>query len=262
MTLPGYERIEGPLGRGLVLDVAREWLQELLDRGETAYAWAGAHPTWKSLRGRGAVGNGRAEVHTVAAPVPGPDARARWAVRHYRRGGAMEALLGDVYLRLGPTRPEIEARASTRARAHGLDTPAVIAGVWYPQGPVYRADLVTELVPSASSLSDVLFREPDAGVGIGGLACSGRLVRHLARHGLSHPDLNASNVLLSFEDSAPRAQVVDLDRARFVGRSEAALGASMMRRLERSLRKLGSRHGRPLSEAEWGALRSGFRGDA
>jgi hypothetical protein len=32
----------------------------------------------------------------------------------------------------------------------------------------------------------------------------------------------------------------------------------MRRRLERSLRKLGGRHGKPLTEPQWEALRAGF----
>src|SRR5690606_17837678 len=55
--------------------------------------------TWARGRARTDAGTeGRGAIFVFAAPAPGPDGRARWALRHYRRGGLVAPLLGDRYL--------------------------------------------------------------------------------------------------------------------------------------------------------------------
>jgi len=250
VTLPGYERRSSTSGEGLVLTAAAAWLEGILDAGLTLYGWASNQPRRGTLSGRGT-------VYAVDAPVGGPDRRARWAVRHYQRGGHVAPLVGDRYLAGGPTRPELEIRASCEARARAIPTPAVIAGAWYPAGLFYRADLVTELVPDATGLADALFVSQSGPQRIRALAAAGRLARELGEKGLRHPDLNALNILLSWDD-APKAYVIDLDRASISETPGVALGRSMLDRLERSLRKLGALSGCPLSEMEWSALRAAF----
>jgi len=229
-------------------------------RDSSLEAWArGRARTDGGLEGRGT-------IFVFAAPAPGPDGRAGWALRHYRRGGLVAPLLGDRYLVAGPSRPSIELRASVAARARGVPTPAVVAGLVErgSTGVLYRADLVTELVPDARSLRDVLFatatplgreaareQSPDTHEA---LRLSGRLVRSLADAGIEHADLNAGNVLLTTRD----AWVIDLDRCRVRSRGRRSAAATMLRRLERSLRKLSRAHARPLSRGEWSALREGW----
>ena len=255
MTPIGYERRMAGAAEGLAVIAAADWLERIIGSGLTLHAWAGERAGVEALRGRGA-------VYSIDAPLVGPDARARWAVRHYRRGGALASYLDDRYVSGGLTRPEREIRASVEARARGVPTPAVITGAWYRSGVFYRADLVTELVPAALSLADSLFSEERSADAVVGLARSGRLVRDLGEKGVLHADLNAMNILLSSERSEPVAYVIDLDRASVTDTPEAALGDSMRRRLERSLRKLGGSTGRPLSKDEWAALHSGFEGEA
>jgi len=251
VTVPGYERWSSKSGEGLVLGAAASWLEEILDGGLTLYGWASKQPRRRTLSGRGT-------VWAVEAPVGGPDRRARWAVRHYQRGGHVAPLVGDRYLAGGLTRPELEIRASCDARARTIPTPAVIAGAWYPAGLFYRADLVTELVPDATGLADALWVSRRGPQRIRALAAAGRLARELGEKGLRHPDLNAMNILLSWDDETPKAYVIDLDRATMSGTTGIAPGRSMLHRLERSLRKLGASFGRPLSEVEWSALRAAF----
>ena len=255
MTPIGYERRTAGASEGLAVIAAADWLENILGSGLTLHAWASERAGVETLRGRGT-------VYSIDAPFVGPDARARWAVRHYRRGGALASYLDDRYLGGGPTRPEREIRASVEARARGVPTPAVITGAWYRAGVFYRADLVTELVPGALSLADSLFSDEPSPDAVARLACSGRLVRDLAEKGILHADLNAMNIVLSSERSGPVAYVVDLDRASVADTPRATLGASMRRRLERSLGKLGEAMGRPLSKDQWAALHAGFEGEA
>jgi 3-deoxy-D-manno-octulosonic acid kinase len=179
-------------------------------------------------------------------------------VRHYRRGGAVASYLGDRYLAVGATRPEVEIRASVEARARGVRTPAVVAGAWYRAGPFYRADLVTELVPGATTLADALFSAPRGAAAERSLAAAGRLARELGEAGIGHADLNARNVLEGTDSPAAGPWVIDLDRATVEGRKGIEAARPMLARLERSLRKFGATSGRPLSGAEWAALRAGF----
>jgi 3-deoxy-D-manno-octulosonic acid kinase len=134
----------------------------------------------------------------------------------------------------------------------------VVAGAVYRAGPFYRADLATELLPNARTLEALIFGSggtPDASALLGH---AGRLVAALERALVLHVDLNAANVLLVRGDEESGAQVVDLDGCVVFPLDARPFGALMRKRLERSLRKLGRRHGRPIASHEWEALRAGF----
>ena len=198
--------LRAPHAWAFALDSAGPWLEALLARGDTLHAWAGVQPDRRELAGRGA-------VYSVAAPTRGPDARARWVVRHYYRGGAVARYLDDRYLSLGRPRPLVEACAALEARGRGILTPAAVAGAVYPAGAFYRADLVTEEIPDASDLAAVLFGEGAGGVDASAsLTAAGRLVRTLERAGLFHPDMNAKNIVLRSGTGGVEAHLVDLDR--------------------------------------------------
>ena len=59
----------------------------------------------------------------------------------------------------GTPRPVHETRVSEEARRRGVPTPRVVAAMTYPQGPYYRADLVTEFVPASTDLVESLFEK-------------------------------------------------------------------------------------------------------
>ncbi|MEX2472281.1 MAG: lipopolysaccharide kinase InaA family protein [Gemmatimonadota bacterium] len=243
-------------------DDAREWAEEALERHGTLAAWAESAPEALRLTGRGT-------VFVVHAPAPGPEARPRWAVRHYLRGGAVAALLRDRYLDVGASRPERELEASSAARARGLPTPAVVAGATYPAGPMrYTADLVTELVPDSMDLARVLFEAPPAGRGRSdaapttpsrsdALRATGALLVRTAMAGVRHADLNARNVVIRDGDDGVEAYLVDLDRGRIRNTPRPADARAMRDRLTHSLRKLGRGYGKPLGDEDWQALTDG-----
>lgn len=227
------------------------WLEEVLAAGQTLYAWAASHPERRELSGRG-------RVFSVPAPVGGRPA-ARWVVRHYHRGGAVARWLGDRYLAVGRQRPLDEAHASVEVGRRGIPTPTVVAGAVYGEGLFYRADLVTEEIPGAADLAAVLFAGVAPGVDAeAALTAAGALVRQLEAAGVSHPDLNARNIVLQPDPGGFRAHLVDLDRCTPRPEGARPAGHAMRRRLERSLRKLEARAGCPLPERAWSALRRGF----
>jgi len=248
----GYSTVDPGTARGFALTGAEGWLSGVLAAGGTIHAWAAAHPDARGMTGRG-------EVYAVPAPVAGPDGRDRWAVRHYRRGGLMAPLLGDRYLAVGTTRPERETRATVLVRARGIPTPAVVAGVVYPDGVFYRGDLVTELIPGAADLAEVLFAPYDGDTPrVDALRAAGALVRKLELAGVQHPDLNAKNLVLTVGPHGVDAHLLDLDRCQVRPPGVAAAGFPMRSRLVRSLRKFARRTGRKLSPAEWEALTRGW----
>lgn len=269
---PGFRVIERGRVRALVRPEATSWVDQVLESGRTLHEAAARVPGALSLQGRGA-------VHAIPTPLPdGPGAEEdRWVVRHYHRGGAVAALLGDRYLGIGVPRPFRELRASEEVRTRGILTPRVIAAAIYRSSGVYRGDIVTEYIPDTLELADLLFGSGGVRGGGGrieGLSRAGALVRELGDKGVFHPDLNAKNVLLK-EDSGswPTAYLIDLDRCGTAHRADAqGQGArdlapggkaeSMYRRLRRSLRKWEEKSGRILAAEEWSALESGFRGDA
>lgn len=241
----GFVPVSGVGASGFARTEAADWVRAALSRWGTLARASRHEPDALEFTGRG----------TVRA-VPAPDG-GRWVVRRYLRGGWMAPILNDRYLRRGSPRPLRETRASEAARARGIPTPPVIAGVVYPTGLWYRADLVTRYVPDAIDLADFLFRRELAGTALSSehrasaLAQAGRLARSMADAGIYHPDLNARNFLVV--EGGADLQVLDLDRGRAV--SDAIPLAPMAARLTRSLRKFETTTGVALGEEAWAAFR-------
>lgn len=258
MNLPdGYQEIDSGKARAFAVQAAVPWLRTVLAAGTTLHRWGQEGASGTSLAGRG-------EVFSVSAPVPGPEDRERWVVRHYYRGGAVAApLLGDRYLAVGQPRPLRELLAAHHARTRGIPTPAVVAGAVYRTGLWYRADLVTEQIPDATDLAEVLWGENARGVSVeGALVGAGALVRRLEQAGMLHPDLNAKNLVVTGTGEDPHLHLVDLDGCCARDPGVPVPTFSMRARLERSLRKFENRTGRKLSSRAWSALRSGFAAKA
>ncbi|MEX2466124.1 MAG: lipopolysaccharide kinase InaA family protein [Gemmatimonadota bacterium] len=258
MTLPeGYERIGGtPDVSAFGWSGVSALLARALREHGSLRAWAGSLADAEPLEGRGT-------VLAVDAPAPGPDGHPRWAVRSYLRGGAMAAWLGDRYLRVGTSRPEHELRASCAIRDRGVPTPAVVAGAVYRAHPFhYRADLITELVPSSVDLAAALWGGPGGdplGDPTKALRASGALLARTAAAGIYHPDLNAKNIVLRTGSPRLTAHLIDLDRCRVRRRPRSSDEQAMRARLERSLQKHATRTGVPLTEAQLRALEQGIR---
>jgi 3-deoxy-D-manno-octulosonic acid kinase len=226
------------------------WTESVLSTAPTLYA-AGVR------LGRGEMA-GRGPVYEVPTPL------GAWAIRHFMRGGSVASLLGDRYLAVGTPRPFAETHTSQAVRLRGIDTPRVVAAAVYRSGLWYRGDLVTELVPDAEELVDVLF--DDSRRGLAGavdrkeaLREAGALIHRMGRAGVHHPDLNDKNVLLRWSGGAPVGYVLDLDRAS-AGSGHVAVGA-MTRRLLRSLRKFERRTGMAIPPAEKSLLVNAAHGE-
>ena len=242
-----YERRSARGAAGLAAEFAADWLEDILQSGTTLVGWARDQPNSQLPLGRGA-------IYVVDSPFAQVE---RLVIRHYRRGGLLAPVLGDRFLRAGPTRPEREAKISVEARRRGVPTPLVVAAVWYGRGPIYRGDLVTEMIVGAKTLADLLFTGNRGADAATALALSGGLIRLLEESSILHADLNATNILFSRSEGDLTPHVIDLDRARI---SSSHQGHPMLLRLERSLRKLGDASGHPLTTQDFELLRAAVGG--
>ncbi len=179
------------------------------------------------------------------------------ALRHYRRGGVAARVLQDRYLWTGleRTRAWREWRLLQRLWERGLPVPRPVAARVVRSGPFYRADIITERLAGARSLTTVL---SETVLDEGRWRAIGVCIRRFHDAGVRHADLNAHNVLLTPTDGI---FLVDFDKGR-LGKIGPRSRRRNVARLYRSLCKL-----RALSDAfrfsdeAWQALLEGYGGD-
>jgi len=203
-------------------------------------------------RGRGAleeVAGGRGTVAFVH------DAGRRWVLRHYRRGGLVARFLDDTYFYTGAarTRAHAEWRLLRRLHEWGLAVPVPVAARYVRAGLVYRADLITEELPTRLTLARALAAGP---LEPATWRAVGRCIAGLHGRGVQHADLNAHNLLLG---TGGEVYVLDFDRGRI--RARGAWEDRVLERLRRSLAKVtgGLPDGR-CGDAEWRRLLEGVDG--
>ncbi len=176
-----------------------------------------------------------------------------WVYRHYHRGGLVAKLCYDEYLWTGAqrSRPVREWQVLDRLTRLRLPAPRPVAARAVRSGPIYRADILTVLLPDTVPLSSRLGELwPDAGL----WTAIGAMVAGFHRAGCDHPDLTAHNILV---DSARRPFLVDFDNARM--REPGGWQRAGMERLKRSLRKVSLETGTRFDESAWQALDAAYR---
>jgi 3-deoxy-D-manno-octulosonic acid kinase len=264
--LEGFDLVDHPGASVLARVEAIPWVRYVLEGGATLYEAAAGERDALELPGRSPVfaipakGGRKADPEGEDGGKPKSRPEARWAVRHFTRGGKiLPRLLEDRYLKVKMPRPFFEARISEGARARGIPTPRVMAAGVYPTPPFYRGDLVTEFVADSTDLLGTLFDPKKTGVGgaserLDALKAAGQLIRVMSRGGLQHGDLHAGNILLCWEGIMPNPLVLDLGRSRLQERGTEAPPGPMLTRLRQSLRKWEGKTGLRLTEGEWTAL--------
>ncbi len=181
---------------------------------------------------------GRAALERIALPD------GVGLVRRLRHGGLLGGVLGSVYL--DGKRFLREMGVAEALSRRGVPTPHMIAGLRRKILPgLYRMEIITREVPGAEDLAAALHDHPDAAADA--LTAAARLVAHLHRVGLDHPDLNARNVLLAPDGTA---MIIDLDKADLADSLPASRRTAMVARLYRSLCKLDLAPA-PVSDERW-----------
>lgn len=175
----------------------------------------------------------------------------QWVLRHYRRGGMVARLIHDHYLYLGMARSRAfsEWRVTAKLFALGLPVPRPVAARVCRRGLIYSCDLITRRIDTARTLSVALTQSAMAEVHWARL---GQVIALFHRAGLFHADLNAHNIVVSFEDEALRFWLIDFDKARF--RKPGSWQQANLDRLLRSLDKLQRLYGLRYTNADWQTL--------
>ncbi|MDN5923677.1 MAG: 3-deoxy-D-manno-octulosonic acid kinase [Xanthomonadales bacterium] len=191
---------------------------------------------------------GRGGVAYVDTP------EAVYVLRHYRRGGAMAAWLGDRYVWQGRdrTRGFAEFRLLRDLYAMGLPVPRAVAARYQRAGRYYTADLMTQCIEQARTVAQyVIDGEFDHALA----RAVGALIARFHLHGVYHADLNAHNVLVN----PAGLYLIDFDRG--VMRTPAASWQrANLSRLRRSLIKLGAASDgeQHFERGVWTALLDGY----
>lgn len=242
---PGYERLL--LGHAVAVaraDFAISIRRSLVGADgtrTTLYEFAARQPSTRTLHGRGPA---------YAVALPHGDARV--VVRHNRHGGLFGRLTGDLFL--APTHAPHELDMSLTLARLAVPTPDIIAYVLYPPGGVLqRTDVASKEIGGGRDLADILTRDGGA-ERAAAFAATATLVAAMARAGARHPDLNAKNILLTYES----AFVLDVDRMTLGGHPDDTLESNLAR-LSRSLRKWRDRFGARISERDIAELESSAR---
>ena len=242
LSIPGYARFRVNGARGLVIEGCQSVLESIL-AAETLYEHARRQPGAKQFRGR-----------TTAYGIALGDRCGRVVVRHAMRGGLLGRTGSDLFF--PPTRGLRELVNSLRLKLTGVPTPEVIAFASYPVGILRRSDVATREIPESHDLSVVLREIKDEGHRLACLRATGTLLAMLSRAGAHHPDLNARNVLITWDSSeGARAYVLDVDRIRFHVSGDPMVANANLSRLERSLIKLRESEGLGVSNDDIAVIR-------
>ncbi|MGK2961175.1 MAG: lipopolysaccharide kinase InaA family protein [Gemmatimonadaceae bacterium] len=243
VSMPGYAKVSARRARGLVVEPCLEAVQAILEKG-TLYDYARQQPGARSFTGR-----------APAYATDLGDGCGSVVVRHSMRGGLLGRTGSDLFL--PPTRGLRELVNSLQLRLSGVATPEVVAIVSYRAGPLLRrGDVATREISDSHDLSVVLGKIPRGEDRDGCLRAAGRLLSSLTRAGAHHPDLNARNILITWDDgNGARAHVLDVDRIRFHVPGDPMVAGANFERLERSLRKLRGLGAFELADPEIDAIR-------
>jgi tRNA A-37 threonylcarbamoyl transferase component Bud32 len=184
---------------------------------------------------------GRGEMVRISLDSP----EGGWGlIRHYRRGGLVQHLLGDCYW--GRERFLGEVRVSEWARSQGIPTSEIIALRVENKGwGFYGADLLTKEIEDSQDLDVVLKSWQQGAVSLDNGAREqavrsvASLLQRMHLAGLYHWDLNLKNILLQPAPQGLNSYVIDLDQARIQVPVSKKRRVHNLVRLYRSLEKNG-----------------------
>lgn len=191
--------------------------------------------------------SGRGEAHFLSF------GRHDMVLRPFRRGGLVGRFNKDLYLRTGleRTRSMQELELLSWMRGEGLRVPRPVAAKVAPFGPFYRAAIITEYIPEAQPMEEML-RESDLGEDIWQRV--GEAIRQMHDAGVYHSDLNRRNILI---DGESQVWLIDFDKCK--RRAPGSWTTENLDRLHRSLQKQDSKgRGIHWGQEDWVALMAGY----
>jgi 3-deoxy-D-manno-octulosonic acid kinase len=181
-------------------------------------------------------------------------AEGRWILKRYLRGGLVARVVSDRYFFMGyeRTRMAREFRLLCSLCEMRLPVPRPVAAFIQRSGPaLYTGSLITQYLEGTQSLSSLIrsghLRDAP-------WAALGSTIRRFHDHGVIHPDLNASNILLAEGE----IHLIDFDKGRLATPStNDSWKLANLRRLCRSLEKISTRQASDLDD-HWATLLSAY----
>ena len=134
---------------------------------------------------------------------------AELVLRHYRRGGMMRHVVKERYCWQGLEKTRAFGELDVLQRLYGsnVDVCQPFAARVQRSGLVYKASLITHLVPAATPLSAALANRP---LSTAVWQNVGQAIHAMHAKGVFHADLNAHNILLANN----KVVLIDFDKAR------------------------------------------------
>ncbi len=174
------------------------------------------------------------------------------ALRHYRRGGLFGKIISDHYLFTGwqKTRSLQEFYLLDKLNHAGVNVPKPIAARVKKGIFSYQADLLSEKIPDAQDLVDILqtraLSKPE-------YQAIGSQIKKMHHAQVNHSDLNIHNILL---DKAGKIWLIDFDKCS--QQSGDNWQAANLARLLRSFNKELKKRAIKWNENEWQYLMQGY----
>ena len=178
-----------------------------------------------------------------------------FVLKHYYRGGAVASILKDRYLGFSIIRSRAFREFRLLKKMNGLGLPVPIAVAAHVDKGVlsYRADLITEELKQAETLSDVL---SNSVLGDENWQKIGRCIKRFHQHDIYHADLNARNILLV---KSLDIYLIDFDNS-YIRVGSNAWKMTNLSRLKRSLLKFkNNTDGFNFDEDDWAAFLDGYK---
>lgn len=179
-----------------------------------------------------------------------------FVLKHYYRGGVVASILKDRYLGFSiiKSRAFREFRLLKKMNEFGLPVPIAVAAHVDKGMLSYRADLITEELKQAETLSDVL---SNSVLSEETWQRIGRCIKRFHQHDVYHADLNARNILLI---DSEKVYLIDFDNS-YIRLGSSVWKMANLSRLKRSLLKFKNNiDGFNFDEDDWSALLVGYKG--
>ena len=176
-------------------------------------------------------------------------------LRHYFRGGMIGRFNKDFYLRQEVSNSRAMQEFTLLEWMHGKDLPVPrpLAARHSSFGLVYKADLITQAIPNATPLANILGQQA---LSEETWAEIGRAIARIHNAGVNHTDLNCRNILL---DTQLSAWIIDFDKC--MRQSPGAWSQNNLTRLKRSFDKERTKiPNLNWTLDDWAALTRGYHG--
>ncbi len=142
------------------------------------------------------------------------DAQGPAIVRCYQRGGLVRHFVHDLYWD-HPPRPFAELCTTVIARERGVPTVEVLgAGVEWQSFGFYRGTLITREAPGFLNWQEWLHTDPPVEERQAVTERILQTINTMHESGISHADLNLTNILVRNDSDRYEVLIIDFDRAR------------------------------------------------